>query len=272
MSHVGTAGACAFRSPLEALTNRLRKLQSCYLRIIVREWIRAKRTPKWVARQFVSYHGAFMKKFLLLSAALLLAVPSAASAAVTLTSEPGSDPYVGPAPTFDFENPTPEYVGGAVRDTSPSGLSAQPFGSTGKYATSGPGDGIGTLSLAAFGDIDWISFIWGSIDTFNTLEVLNAGGGIIASFTGTSVIAAANGNQSNPATNRLVKLTFTDADRTSVDSLRFRSTSNAFEFDKVAVAAAVPEPTTWMLMLMGIAGIGFTMRRKRDTTLRVRFA
>ena len=46
--------------------------------------------------------------------------------------------------------------------------------------------------------------------------------------------------------------------------LSFRSTSNAFEFDKVAPAAAVPEPTTWMLMLMGMAGIGFTIRRKRD--------
>lgn len=173
---------------------------------------------------------------------------------------------------FRLRGANPEYTGGAVRDTSPSGLSAQPFGSTGKYATSGPSDGIGTLSLSAFGDIDWISFIWGSIDTHNTLEVLNAGGGIITSFTGSSVIAAANGDQSSPATNRLVKLTFTDADRTAVDSLRFRSTSNAFEFDKVAVAAAVPEPTTWMLMLMGMAGIGFTMRRKRDTTLRVRFA
>ena len=213
-----------------------------------------------------------MKKILLLSAVLSLALPAAASAAVTLTSEPGSETYVGPVPTFDFENPTPEYVGGAIRSTSPSGLSAQPFGATGNYATSGPSDGTGTLKLTAFGDINWISFIWGSIDTFNTLEVLNAGGGVIASFTGTTVIAAANGNQSAPETNRLVKLTFTDADRSNVDSLRFRSTSNAFEFDKVAISAAVPEPTTWMLMLMGMAGIGFSMRRKRDTTLRVRFA
>ncbi len=39
-----------------------------------------------------------------------------------------------------------------------------------------------------------------------------------------------------------------------------------------ASVAAVPEPTTWMLMLMGMAGIGFSMRRKKDTTLRVRYA
>lgn len=37
------------------------------------------------------------------------------------------------------------------------------------------------------------------------------------------------------------------------------------------MAAAVPEPTTWMLMLIGMAGVGFSMRRKRDTTLRVRY-
>lgn len=39
-----------------------------------------------------------------------------------------------------------------------------------------------------------------------------------------------------------------------------------------AQMAAVPEPATWMLMLMGMAGVGFSMRRKKDTTLRVRYA
>ena len=39
-----------------------------------------------------------------------------------------------------------------------------------------------------------------------------------------------------------------------------------------ASMAAVPEPTTWMLMLMGMAGVGFSMRRKEKQTLRVRYA
>ena len=38
-----------------------------------------------------------------------------------------------------------------------------------------------------------------------------------------------------------------------------------------ASMAAVPEPTTWMLMLMGMAGIGFPMRRKEKQALRVRY-
>lgn len=36
--------------------------------------------------------------------------------------------------------------------------------------------------------------------------------------------------------------------------------------------AAVPEPAAWMLMLIGMAGVGFSMRRKDKQTLRVRYA
>ena len=35
---------------------------------------------------------------------------------------------------------------------------------------------------------------------------------------------------------------------------------------------AVPEPATWMMMLLGMAGVGFSMRRKEKKTLRVRYA
>lgn len=38
-----------------------------------------------------------------------------------------------------------------------------------------------------------------------------------------------------------------------------------------APAAAVPEPSTWMLMLLGMAGVGFAMRRKEKHTVRVRY-
>ena len=38
-----------------------------------------------------------------------------------------------------------------------------------------------------------------------------------------------------------------------------------------ASVAAVPEPAAWMLMLIGMAGVGFSMRRKDKTALRVRY-
>ena len=50
------------------------------------------------------------------------------------------------------------------------------------------------------------------------------------------------------------------------------TTGGKATFDGNIAFGAVPEPTTWMLMLMGMAGIGFSMRRKKDTTLRVRYA
>ena len=38
-----------------------------------------------------------------------------------------------------------------------------------------------------------------------------------------------------------------------------------------AQAAVVPEPAAWMLMLLGMAGVGFSMRRKNKPALRVRY-
>lgn len=203
--------------------------------------------------------------------AAFAAAVTPASAAVELTSVPGTAVYSGPSPvTFNFETATPQYTGGAIV-TGTSSTAAQPLGSTGKYATSGPSAGTGVLNLSSFGDISWISFIWGSIDDYNTLEVLDTMGTAFASFTGSSVIVPANGNQSSTATNRLVTLTFTGEDQAKVNGLRFKSTGNAFEFDNVTVAA-VPEPATWMMMMLGMGAVGFSLRRKNDTTLRVRFA
>ncbi len=59
---------------------------------------------------------------------------------------------------------------------------------------------------------------------------------------------------------------------TITDRLNAKETglSNAALF-KTGVGA-VPEPATWMFMLLGMAGIGFMMRRKDKQTLRVRYA
>lgn len=49
------------------------------------------------------------------------------------------------------------------------------------------------------------------------------------------------------------------------------ASGNDFGLDEISVTAAVPEPATWMMMLIGMAGIGFSMRRKDKQTLRVRY-
>ena len=128
-----------------------------------------------------------MKKFLscTVAAVAMAAMSSGASAAVMLTTEPGTDPYSGPVPTYDFESATPEASGGAIRSDSPGGVAAQPFGSTGNYWTVGPSDGSpGILDLSGFASIGELSFIWGSVDSYNTLEILDRVGGVFATFTG----------------------------------------------------------------------------------------
>ena len=42
--------------------------------------------------------------------------------------------------------------------------------------------------------------------------------------------------------------------------------------NSTAVAAAVPEPAAWMMMLFGMAAVGFVLRTKKQPALRVRFA
>ena len=38
------------------------------------------------------------------------------------------------------------------------------------------------------------------------------------------------------------------------------------------VTSAIPEPGTWMLMLLGFAAIGFSMRSRAKTQVRFQFA
>jgi hypothetical protein len=196
-----------------------------------------------------------------LAAGLAVCAAAPASAAVTLSAQAGSSTYFGPTPTFDFEIPAP-VDGGLVTTGSLSGVRAQPLGSIGKYLTVGPTDGTpATLNLAAFGAIGSISFIWGSVDTYNVLEFLS-GNTVLHTFTGSNVTVPANGNQVAAQSNPLVTFTLTGDDRFAVDGLRFNSSVNAFELDNVTIGA-VPEPSTWAMLIGGFGLVGYTLRRRR---------
>jgi hypothetical protein len=214
-----------------------------------------------------------MRKYLYAaaSAVAVLAMAPAAHAAIVIGSvTPGTVPYSGPTPTYDFETPAP-WSGGIVTNTSVAGVRAQPLGSTGNYWSVGPTDGSpGILDLSSFGDINDISFIWGSVDSYNTLEFL-AGNTVLATFTGTDVFNPANGNQTDPNLNPLVRFNITGSDSSSLTGLRLTSTSNAFETDNYTVNAAVPEPSTWAMMLLGFGAIGFGMRRRKAAAPRVNY-
>jgi hypothetical protein len=65
------------------------------------------------------------------------------------------------------------------------------------------------------------------------------------------------GSQFNPNGNQLVTITglapFTEA--------TFHSTANAFEF---TLEPAIPEPSTWAMMVLGFAGLGYAAFRRNS--------
>jgi len=197
-------------------------------------------------------------------AAMLCAVP--AFSAVSVSSVDGASPYGVPA-TFQFDAATPQYSG-TIYTNSVASVRAQPAGSTGGYGAVGPANAQSSaiLDLTSFGAIDSITFLWGSIDTYNYLDVLGTG---VTFNGGSSGVSPANGNQTAPNSNRLVTLTFTGADRFNVTGLRFRATGNAFEFDNVNIkTGAVPEPASWAMMVggFGMAGGALRSRRRNQAT------
>lgn len=216
-----------------------------------------------------------MKKLLI--AVLTAAVTAtSANAAVTVTSTPGSATYSGPTPTYNFDvGSRPTTTGGAYIQNDMT-LDSRPLGSTGDFYSVTPVNGPGTLSLAGFGAISSLSFIWGSVDSFNVLNFLDSAGRAIYSITGAELLGAnATGAQELPTTNPLVNFSFSGADQ-NVAALQFTSTdpsfnsSNySFEIDNLAISP-VPEPATWGMMMLGLGIAGASLRRRRST--KVRFA
>ena len=145
-----------------------------------------------------------------------------------------------------------------------SGLAAAPVGDTSKYLALGNG-GMATVMFNSL-KVNSLSVYLGSIDSYNTLEVLNRAGDVIKTWTGNDQ-PPHNGDQFASATNRRLFINFDKAD--DVGALRFRSSGVAFEFDTIGGAVAgVPEPASWVLMIGGFGLVGGAMRRRQRATVR----
>lgn len=129
---------------------------------------------------------------------------------------------------------------------------------TTKYLTSG----VGSVGLSFTNPMLYFGLLWGSVDTFNTLEFFN-GATSVGTVTGSDVTASANGDQgingtyyvnivSNMMFNRVVA----------------SSTSYAFEFDNVSYNTTappnrVPEPFTLGLLGLGLIAVGGLAKRRK---------
>ena len=230
-----------------------------------------------------------MRSFL--AGAMLLATVASTATAQTVTGVDGPDPLTSNAlfsaqtNVVDFTNcgvPSGIVItGGACQTSSSSGNWAQPWQSYsggGFYTTLAPYPGStvtvdfsGWLANNAFSSVQSLSLYWGSIDSYQKLELLDGGGNVISTIFGSSVASpSANGDQSFPGTNRRVNIDFGPTGSSTFAGLRFTSDQAAFEFDDIAIAAVsgaqvVPEPSTYALMAAGLAGLfGVARRRKQN--------
>lgn len=151
-------------------------------------------------------------------------------------------------------------TGGTIYTNSIASVAARPVGTTGNFLAAGPT--AGNPSLLTFTDaLSSIGFLWGSPDTYNTLEVLYNGG--MMSFTAGGLGFAQTGGQQDFA--QYVR--FDAQAGYEITGLRFKSTSNAFEVSNFSVPAGtsqVPEPATMALFATGLVGLVGAARRRRQ--------
>jgi hypothetical protein len=223
-----------------------------------------------------------MRKTLLMTTGLAwLALTAAASAAPVVTLTPGpEDPlYFASQPAgangFTIDGITWTLVSGSAataKGTTP-GISAAPLGmGTGPTGTTYMSVEGGGTELAKWAKPQTsLSIYWGSIDAdvagapsggnVNDLSITVDG----YTLTGLDLMAMGahgTGSQTDPKANELVTITGL-GDFTEVE---FHTTRNAFEFS--LGATGVPESSTWAMMALGFAGLGYAAFR-RNTKGRV---
>jgi hypothetical protein len=214
-----------------------------------------------------------MRKTLLMTTGLAwLALTAAASAAVTLTPGPFNPTYfdgksVGDN-TFSVGTDSWTLVSGVagIAIGSTTNVSADPLGMTNPFMSVEAG---GTEQVTFATPQTSISIYWGSIDA---AEPGTASAGNENSFgitvdgftlTGADLVAMGDdgaGSQTDPKGNVLVTITGLAAFSTAT----FSSTRNAFEFSLVTPGSSVPEPSTWAMMGIGFAALGYAAFRRNS--------
>lgn len=195
--------------------------------------------------------------------AVTAASPAMAQSFITDTAGyQGSD-----AVRLTFDSPLPSGFslnGGRITTGNIGGKQAQPKGSTGNYLTTD----IGKATITADKGYGAVSFLWGSIDTYNTVHFLDQAGKIIGSLTGSQVAnpPPANGDQSSDRTNRYVTFTADAKTGQLINGVQLKSTGFAFETDNFAFINAkgpVPVPEPGVAVLFGSCAALVMLRRRR---------
>ena len=200
-------------------------------------------------------------------AGLLAVLPSApALAMTTITFHAGSGML--PDDLFVFQN-FESFAGGTPG--APIGPNAFVFSNTVRHQGTRPAFGStgnfgavqsGGSFAVNFAPTNVFAFVLGTLDGFNSLTLLYEGGAN-QTYVGGQIIhdlAFAANDQVRGRDNGVVTYAVTGGPR--LIGAVFESSGNAFEFDNLAIAA-MPEPTTWAMLIGGFGLVGAASRRQR---------
>jgi hypothetical protein len=180
---------------------------------------------------------------------------AAGALTVTLTPGPQDPQYFASTPVglSDFTVGTTIWAGsGATETGTVANQYTAPLGmGNTTYMAVQPG---GTETATWATPQTSLTIYWGSIEDGNSLAITVDG----FTLSGEDLVAFGaddSGSATNPNGNELVTI----AGLSPFTTTTFSSTESTFEFSLGSGAvAAVPEPSTWSLMLMGSAGLGLT--------------
>jgi PEP-CTERM motif len=179
---------------------------------------------------------------------------------------------VSPGTTITFsegggaqETPLGNNYGGT--GVSFSGL-FQDNGTNGAFSNTSPPDATNfnnQRGVAGPFEIDFAAAVRDAVFTF----VTNASStpSIIQSFLGATLVESASVSSSTTNPNDIYGFTGSDFDRIVVTPETAVNQAALIDNLEFNVAAAVPEPSTWAMMILGFAGVGFMAYRRRHSAM-----
>lgn len=207
-----------------------------------------------------------MKKFVLLGFASIALATSAAQAQVSGSLGGGSGPFLTLSDAGLNGGAIATLTGGDVL-ASDQPFADIPAGGVFGSAFLAAGPTVGQPAILTFtAPVSYLSFLWGSPDTYNALTITTNLGAIVNFTAGGMGFPVTNGDQSF---SQYVQFSGTGGHLISSATFNNVPTTDAFETANFAVTAAVPEPATWAMMLIGFGAVGATMRRRRRTASRL---
>lgn len=207
-----------------------------------------------------------MKLIKLIAAVLLTAGAAAVQAApiVTLSAPGETTTSVVGATTIDFNSGcgyascTGDFL---ILSSSIDGQSAQPAGIDSPFLSVPNPNANGSATFTLGTTANYFGLFWGSVDSYNSISFL-LGEAVVSTFSGIDIVGTqyANGDQGSLNSNVYVNFDF---GVNLFDAVILSSNGFAFESDNHAYrSAAVPEPATALLMLVGLLGLMGARKRR----------